>query len=219
MGNIVRGSYGGFVYANSPESGTIRFLNTATIGTPNRPAGFDTQLAPTMGSGIVIAGAIALGPEALASKSVGGAILGGGFDAFGQLTDPKNEPYRPWQTVINAATGAVAFSWGGKHWMLDGILGVSAGTIGTAGTNAIYGRSDSVAWNAVLGGVFGGFGNYIGNRAEKATGALISTSASPNSGSSLPGFVNTGVSTAVGGIPSLFPYKMPPYPWQGGQQP
>jgi len=114
MGNIVRGSYGGFVYANSPESGTIRFLNTATIGTPNRPAGFDTQLAPTMGSGIVIAGAIALGPEALASKSVGGAAISGGFDVYGQLTDPKNEPYRPWQTVINAATGAVAFSWGGK---------------------------------------------------------------------------------------------------------
>ena len=197
MGNIVQGSYGDFVYANSPESGTIRFLNTATIGTSNRPAGFDTQLAPTMGSGIVIATAIVLGPEALASKSVAGAIINSGFDAFGQLTDPGNGPYRPWQTVVAAGTGAVTAPFLGGNILFSGsVVALTSGT-GTAITNAIDGRNEVVWVSALNGGVFA-MGGVVGGKAVASTFKALP--------SPWPGYIGGTVDNLISGVPSYMPW-------------
>ncbi|MDQ5946440.1 MAG: filamentous hemagglutinin, partial [Pseudomonadota bacterium] len=56
MGNIVYGQNGQLVYANSPESGPIRFLNVATIGTPGRPDSFHDQLARSTAEGLLLEG-------------------------------------------------------------------------------------------------------------------------------------------------------------------
>ena len=197
MGNIVQGSYGGFVYANSPESGTIRFLNTATIGTSNRPAGFDTQLAPTKGSGIVIAGAIALGPEALASKSVAGAVINSGFDVYGQLTDPGNCPYRPWQTVVAAGTGGVAGRLLGGNILVTGGIVALTGGAGTTITNTIYGKDDNVWRSAAFGGGFAMGGVVGGNWATSTFKALPSP---------WPGYIGGTVNNLISGVPSYMPW-------------
>ena len=56
MGNIVIGANGQPVYANSPESGAIRFLNTATIGPVGRPDSFHDQLAKSTAEGLLLEG-------------------------------------------------------------------------------------------------------------------------------------------------------------------
>jgi hypothetical protein len=198
-GNIVQGSNGGFVYANSPESGTIRFLNTATIGTPNRPTGFDTQLAPTMGAAAVIYAAITLGPEALASKSVGGAVINGGFDVYGQLMDPGNGPYRPWQSVVAAGTGAIMTPLLGNNIRINGVLTAIGSGAGTKLTNVIYGKNDEGLW--ISAGVGGGLA-LIGSRAGiLATNALSKVVSSP-----WPGYIGKTVDNLISGVPSYMPW-------------
>lgn len=75
MGNIVYGGNGQFVFANSPGSGAIRYLNTASIGVPNRPSGFDTDIAP-----FIIDAALMEGGNIVVRSVVG--ALGGTFSRW-----------------------------------------------------------------------------------------------------------------------------------------
>ena len=200
MGNIVQGSNGGFVYANSPESGTIRFLNTATAGTSNRPAGFDTQLAPTMGGGAVIAGVVVVGSAAVTSKSVAGAVINGGFDAYGQLTDPGNGAYRPWQSIVVAGTGAIATPLLGRNILINGFVGGLSSGAGTALTNTIYGKdvNDGVWKSAWIGGGFTFVGSGIG---------ILTTSGLSNMVPfPWPGNIGGAVDNLISGAPGYMPW-------------
>lgn len=55
MGNLVVGGHGGFVYANSSESGPIKQLSTVTIGgDSNRPANFHDKLARSTAEALLL---------------------------------------------------------------------------------------------------------------------------------------------------------------------
>jgi hypothetical protein len=235
MGNIVMGSNDSFVYANSPDRTFV--LNVSTIGPVQTNQAysnsFQGQQAQNLTESLPVAGLIAT-PELLltlgVSKPIIGAAVGGGFDAIGQLTDPNNHDYRYWQTMSNAATGAAVFSLGGGSVVLDGVLGAAANGTNTAVTNAIYGRNDSVLWNASLGGIFGVAGNRVGEWAGKTSAAFVPRVVYPNGFNAeipvllqksvlnpLPSYINTGVSTIVGGIPTFLQGYMPASPLHGGQ--
>jgi hypothetical protein len=162
------------------------------------------------------------------------AVVGGGMDAAGQLTDPKGESYRPWQTASNALTGAIALPLGGKSWWLDGLLGATTNATNTVVTNAAYGRTENVPDAAIWGGVFSAAGNKIGSWAEDKVSKSVSSVIYPNGInpqasilfqgvqnplSPPPDSVNTATSTLVGGIPSLAPDLMRQLPSTGGMQP
>jgi hypothetical protein len=73
MGNNVYtipidGTNNWIVYANSPESGMIRFLNTATIGPIGRPDNFQDQAAKSTSEGLL------LGATALAATKIPGVL-------------------------------------------------------------------------------------------------------------------------------------------------
>ena len=101
-------------------------------------------------------------------------------------------------------------------------LGAATNGTNTAVTNAVYGRNDSVLWSAGLGGVFGVAGNVAGIYAKSASVAYMPNITYTSGGttriapltlqgglSPLPGYIGTGTSSFVGGIPTLFPGQMP----------
>ena len=92
MGNVVYGRQGSLVYANSPESGPIRYLNTATIGAPSRPDNFHDEQARSTAEGLALAtpaslpgsiGAMNLTKSTTIWSGIGGGIAGT-MDAAGQ---------------------------------------------------------------------------------------------------------------------------------------
>ncbi|THF66293.1 hypothetical protein E6C76_05475 [Pseudothauera nasutitermitis] len=85
------------------------------------------------------------------------------------MTNPNNGDYRAWQTVTAAATGALLYPLAGRSVWIDSALGATSAGVVTAVTNEVYDRpntgSNSVVWNAFLGGTFG----YLGNRVADGT--------------------------------------------------
>lgn len=165
-------------------------------------------------------------PELLAAMGVGkvgaGAAIGGGFDAFGQLTNPNNGEYRGWQTATAAATGALMLPFAGRNAWLDAGLGASSGGIVTAVTNEIYDRNDGVARSIFLGSTFGYLGNRVGvyttNSLESGLPRYIGGSSinrdvpillqnigRPNPLVPYIDTIGTSLGTVVSGVPSLAP--------------
>jgi hypothetical protein len=96
MGNLVRTTEGGYVYANSPQSGAIQGLNTATVGSTSRPENFHDQASASTAQGLAFIGG------GLAADSTLTVAVNGGMKTF--------EAYKTAQQAYNlgasAATGA-----------------------------------------------------------------------------------------------------------------
>jgi len=96
MGNAVHGTQGAFVYANSPGTGAIRFLNTALLSTPTRASnGFQETVAQgvvDLGIGELLGAGLALSAK-VASKLFGypSEFLGEGAAVFKGVQAAKGE--------------------------------------------------------------------------------------------------------------------------------
>jgi hypothetical protein len=151
-------------------------------------------------------------PTALSSTNpiAAGAALGGVFDTVGQLTNPNNGEYRLGQTAANMLMGATLFRYSGQSLALDSFLNGTYNYTTTTLTNLTYGRNDDAKWNAILGAFFGAIGNRLGNYAGQAVSNVNDLKVS----TILQNNINTGVSTVVGGVPTIFPRYMPASPFQ-----
>ncbi len=103
MGNIVQGSNGQFVYANSPESGPIRFLNAATIGTPTRPDNFQDQVGKSTSEALLLEGQ---------NQLLGGLLAAAAKGTSATQTALKEYFLRSGVTVSDEAATRIALNFG-----------------------------------------------------------------------------------------------------------
>jgi len=113
MGNRVNGQHGGFVYANSPEQGSIRNLNTETIGPPSENLAytdsFQYQAGRSTSSALPAGGAAATvlaAPETLVGAVVSNAAIGATISGTTQYADTGNVD--PTELAIDTGVSAVA---------------------------------------------------------------------------------------------------------------
>jgi hypothetical protein len=210
MGNSVYGKTGQLVYANSPESGPIRFLNTATLSEPGRPDSFQDQAAKSTSEGLLL--------RAMASRGSAliGATTSGSLSIVGQYME--NGTVRPGEVVIDAALGA-ANTWAGTKVgsMGNTALGSISNAAATEIKNQYYGDNKDVVHAARVGAAFGLAGYVTGNAATKwmqqSSPRVIYPSLNPNipallqptTPNPLPGLFGTAVGSAVSSGTSLVP--------------
>jgi filamentous hemagglutinin len=103
MGNIVSGSNGGFVFANSPESGVIRGLNTATIAPVTRPNSFNDSVSKSTSEAV-------LGLTCTSSVICRTALEGVGVGYV--LSVAQNKPYTKADVVGDVVGGIVGLGFG-----------------------------------------------------------------------------------------------------------
>ena len=159
MGNAVHGTQGALVYANSPGTGAIRFLNTAVLSAPTRASdGFqetvaqgvvDLGIGELLGAGLMLSAKVAsklfgypsefLGEGAAVFKDIQG--VKGGVQA-GNMT-AELVTHRPVAEVVaeaNAPINEAGISQATRAW--DKLAGRPGGTFDpltgtTAEKNAI----------------------------------------------------------------------------------
>ena len=100
-----------------------------------------------------------------------GAAAGAGFDAIGQAIGGQS--YRPGQTVVSALTGAAAGPLATESVIWNALLGGTVNTANTAASNVMYKDSNSLAASFGFGALGSGVGTYIGNRLEKTLSAAL----------------------------------------------
>jgi hypothetical protein len=124
MGNLVRGAYGEFVYANTTKRGTITNLNTMVAGTVTRPDSFDSTVAKSTAEGLLLGLGSEL-PVLLPAKfatnankyfgAIGEALLGEQRMARMALDRELRAAPQFWEISADAATyEAKAGVWAGS---------------------------------------------------------------------------------------------------------
>jgi hypothetical protein len=192
MGNSVYGKTGQLVYANSPESGPIRFLNTATLSEPGRPDSFQDQAAKSTSEGLLL--------RAMASRGSAmiGATTGGSLSLVGQYME--NGTVRPGEVVIDATLGA-ANTWAGSKVGLMGntVLGATSNAAATEIKNQYYGENKDVGYAARVGAAFGFAGVVAGGRAQSWALKTLPQSIYPSLNPSIPALLQPTITNPLPG--------------------
>ncbi|PUE56965.1 hypothetical protein B9Z36_08145 [Limnohabitans sp. Rim8] len=183
MGNLVRGSNGEFVYANSPQSGAIQGLNTATISAVSRPENFHDQASASTAQGLALVAVDAAG------TAVAGKVIQMGVKA---QTIPLTGGASQVGTFQWGGSAAIGFASGaGTDWVIN-----PNSTVESAITSGIGGAISGAA-KLGLNAQFGLANQWVPTTANNlmTTGAAkaMGTGAAAGVGSLLP-VINTDAS-------------------------
>lgn len=175
------------------------------------------RLSPVWSQGHVAA---LLNGVATGQKLLVGAGLGSGFDAAGQaykIYTGQQDEYRPVQTLISGATGALAAPLASSSVVKNALLGGTVGGANTLGTNAWYGEDESVRDAWMDGLIFSGLGTGLGKASKDVAGSflpihiggnpinpsipiLFQNFGRPNP---YPGYIGFGVEQSISNLPSF----------------
>ena len=208
MGNVVTGSYGGLVYANS-TNGALS-LNTATIGPVGRPNNFSDQAAQNLAQSIPLA--VGGQSGSLVRLSMAGFGLGAGFDLGGQYF--LNGEVRPVQSIVAGLTGAAGFSLASRGGLWGPIAGAGVATTNTVFNNYYY-QANTNLWAAAGLGAFAGFaGPLATNLIGRSTGSISPNipmfGSTPNFSSQVnlsktPTYIGEGIGAFIGNANNFIP--------------
>lgn len=169
MGNIVVGSNGSFVYANSPDRTFV--LNVSTIGPVQTSQAysdsFQGQQAHNLTDSLGITAPLLISPAlssigltTLGWAGAGGAIAGVS-DAAGQYI--QNGTVRWEQSLFATISSGVTTPLGMRYGAFgNALLGTATGAANTEFKNSYFGDSNSIIWGGVVGGVSGAGGYKAG---------------------------------------------------------